>query len=110
MTGCDHGGDEEHAADAFPSTADQALAAPLAGLAGPWREPGECRDLATVERAELRQFGDQAAGNDLADPGHRGEQVLLFGPDRRAADVIVDFTIDLGEFLLQRLAQPNDAL
>ena len=69
MTGSDHGSDEEHAADTFASAADQALAAPLARLAGPGREPGERCDLTSIERAEFRQFGDQAAGDDLANPG-----------------------------------------
>ena len=110
MTGGDHGGDEEHAADAFTAADDQALAAPLAGLAGPGRETGERCDLAAIERTEFREFGDQAAGDDLAHAGYRGEQVLLFRPDRRAADMIIDITVDFGEFLLERLAQPNNAL
>ena len=45
----DHGADEQGAAPALATTADEALAAPLPGLAGPGREPDKGRDLSTAE-------------------------------------------------------------
>ena len=47
------------------------------GLARPGREPGEGGDGAPVEGAELGQLGDKSAGDDGADTGHGGEEVLL---------------------------------
>ena len=56
------GAQEEGGADSGAAAADEALAAPLAGLAGPGSEPGQRRDLTTVEGSEFGQFGDQRAG------------------------------------------------
>jgi hypothetical protein len=63
------------------STASDALATPLAGLAGPGREAGAGCDLAPVETAEFRHLGRQGAGDDRPDTRHGGEQLLLLAPD-----------------------------
>ena len=86
----DHGADEQGAAHALATTADEALAAPLPGLAGPGREPDKGRDLSTVERTEFRQFGDQGPGDCLSDAGHGSEEILFLDPGGRSADLIVN--------------------
>jgi hypothetical protein len=53
----DHGTDEQGITHALATATDEAFAAPLAGLAGPGREPNKGRDLSPVERAEFRQLG-----------------------------------------------------
>ena len=92
------------------AAADEALAAPLAGLAGEGREAGEGCDLLAVEGAEFGQFGDEGARNDRADARHGGEEVLLVAPGRRAAHGVIDVVIDAGEFLLERVEEAGDAL
>ena len=42
--------DEQRVAHALAASADEILASPLSGLAGPWREPDKGRDLSAVER------------------------------------------------------------
>ena len=96
----DHCSQEQDVADAFATAADEALAPPLAGLAGPGSKADEGSDLTAIERAELRQFSDQGASDDRPDAGDGCEQVLLFSPDRRAAHTIVDLAIEFGEFFL----------
>src|SRR6266404_1002066 len=39
-------------------------------------------DLVAIDPAELRQFGDQRAGDDVADAGHALQQILLGAPER----------------------------
>jgi hypothetical protein len=80
----DHGADEQGAAYALATAADEALAAPLPALAGPGCKPDKGRDLSTVERTEFRQFGDQGPGDCLSDAGHGSEKILLLDPDGRS--------------------------
>ena len=47
------GADEQGAAHTLATAADEALAVPLPGLAGPECKPDKGRDLATVERTRL---------------------------------------------------------
>src|SRR5208282_3368113 len=110
VTARHHGGDEQNAADAFSATANEALAAPLAGLAGPGRQADQRGDLAAIERTEFGQFGNEGAGDDGPDAGNGGEQILLFRPDRRATHLIVDRVIEFGQLFFHGLAQPRDAL
>jgi uncharacterized protein (AIM24 family) len=105
-----HRSHEEGGAHASSSAADEASALPLAGLAGEGREPGKGCDLLTVEAAEFGQIGDESARNDRPDARHRGEEVLLVAPGRRAAHGIVDVGVDAGEFLLEGLDETRDAL
>jgi len=99
-----HGADEQGAAHALATAADEALAAPLPGLTGPGREPDKGRDLSTVERTEFRQFGNQGPGDCLSDTGHGREEILFLSPDGRSTNLITDQGVQLGEFFLQRLA------
>ena len=62
VTRSDHGADEQRVAHALAASANETLASPLSGLAGPWREPDKGRDLSAVERTKLRQVGDQGPG------------------------------------------------
>src|SRR6187402_1312859 len=55
----DHGAEEEGGAHVGPAAADEALALPFAGLAGPGGEADEGGDLAAVERSKLGQLGQQ---------------------------------------------------
>src|SRR5581483_10529334 len=63
-----------------------------------------------VELAELGQFGEECAGQCLADTGDRSEQILLGAPDRRAAHHRVDVAIDLVELLLEGSDKSGQAL
>lgn len=80
-----HRAHEQRGSHGLSATSDEATSAPLAGLARERREASERGDLLAVELAEFRQFGDQRAGDDWADTGYRGEQVLFLAPGRRAA-------------------------
>ena len=79
-----------------------------------WRvqgaSPGEGGDGAPVEGAELGQLGDKSAGDDGADTGHGGEEVLLLAPGRRAPHGSVDVAVEAVEFAGKRLQEPVDAL
>ena len=86
----DHGADEQGAAHALATAADEALAAPLPGPAGPGREPDKGRDLSTVERTEFRQFGNQGPGEGLSYAGHGSEEILFLDPDGRSPYLTVD--------------------
>src|SRR6202035_4271096 len=82
----------------------------LARLAREWGEAGEGCNFLAAEPPELGQLGHQGAGDDLSDARHGGEQVLLLSPGWRAPYGVVDIYIDTGQFLLQRLEKPCDAL
>ena len=69
VTRSDHGADEQRVAHALAASADETLASPLSGLAGPWREPDKGRDLSTVERTEFRQFGNRVRAIVFPTPG-----------------------------------------
>jgi len=53
MPGGHHGGHEQCVANGLATTADEALAAPLTGLAGPRGETDEGGDLLAAHAAEL---------------------------------------------------------
>src|SRR5580700_3747281 len=59
VPGGNHCGHEQDIADRLSAATDEAFAAPLAGLAGPGRQADERGNLAAIERAQFRQFGDQ---------------------------------------------------
>ena len=83
---------------------------PLAGLADERGEAGQACDLLAVERAELRQFGDEGAGWDRPHAGNGSEQVLLVAPYGRTVIGSVDLRINLGQLPLERGDQAGDAL
>ena len=58
-----------------------------------------------VEGAELGQLGDKSAGDDGADTGHGGEEVLLLAPGRRAPHGSVDVAVEAVEFAGKRLQE-----
>ena len=99
----DHGSHEKRGAHAGSAAADEAFAAPLTGLSRPGREADEGGDLAPIERSELRQLGEQRAGDGGSDSRHGGEQVFFLAPDRRAFDALVDVVVEAVEFALQSL-------
>jgi hypothetical protein len=74
-------------AHALAASADETLASPLSGLAGPWREPDKGRDLSAVERTKLRRVGDQGPGDCLSDAGHGSEKILFLDPGRPSHEV-----------------------
>jgi hypothetical protein len=74
------------------------------------RPQSEAGDLFAVERAELRQFGDEGACGDRPNAGSGGDEVLLLAPSRGAADGSVNIRIDLGQFFLERRDEAGDAL
>src|SRR3546814_15335571 len=84
---------EERGADGGAAAADEAVATPPSRLACPGGEAGESVDLAAAEGAELRQLGDQRAGDGVPDAGHGREQVLLLPPGRRAASSFLDVPV-----------------
>lgn len=101
VAGGDQGAHEQGSADDGSAAADEAPAAPFAGLAGVGRQSGQGRDLLGVERAQLGQFGQQCAGDGLADARHRGQQVLALPPDGRAAHGLVDLQVERLELVLE---------
>jgi hypothetical protein len=104
------GAHEEHAAHGLASAADEALALPLARLSRPGGEAGEGCDLTAIEGSEFGHLGDQGAGDDRPDARNGGEQVFLLDPHRRPAPMVVGLGVEFGGLLLERLAQPGDAL
>src|SRR6202035_3352927 len=106
----DHRAHEHGRAGHCSATADEAASPPLARLAREWGEAGEGCNFLAAELPELGQLGHQGAGDDLSDARHGGEQVLLLSPGWRAPYGVVDIYIDTGQFLLQRLEKPCDAL
>src|SRR5947209_1186597 len=106
----DHGAEEQRRAHAGTSAANEALASPLAGLAGPRRKSDERGNLAPIERAELGQFGQERACDDFADTRNGREQVFLFTPSGGTAHRIIDRGFECRELLLERRKQTRDAL
>src|SRR5258705_4772973 len=58
-TTCHHGANEESRSDRSTTAGDHALAAPLTGLTGVGRKPGQACDAPPVKRAQLGQFRDE---------------------------------------------------
>src|SRR5262249_14858258 len=52
---------------------------------------------ACIKLAEFGQLGDEGARDGWPYAGHRGEQVFLLAPGRRAAHGIVDVGVEAGE-------------
>ena len=94
MPGGNEGSHEQRCTHACPATADEALAAPFAGLPGERSKPCERSDLAAVEAAEFGQFGNQGTCNAFADAGNGGQQILLETPGWRGADLAVEIGIE----------------
>src|SRR5215472_11001928 len=73
-----------------------------------WRVQGASPTRAAiclpVERAEFREFGNKGPGDCLSDTRHGRKEILFLGPDGRSTNLITDQGVQLGEFLLQRLA------
>src|SRR6516225_10340773 len=106
----DHSAHEQGFAHARPPSANEALAAPLARLAGEGSEADQRRNLLVAEGSKFRQLGNQRPRDCQADRGYRGQQVLLLTPGWRAAHGIVNVRIDARELTLERLHEPADAL
>jgi hypothetical protein len=100
----DESAHEQSRPHARSAAADEALAFPSAGLPRPWGKAGERRDLFAAERTELRQLRDERSRDHRPDARHRGEQVFLLAPGRRAAHRIVDVLVERGEFLCSAAA------
>ena len=81
------------------AAADEALAPPLAGLAGQRREPGERGDLAAIEGAEFGQLGDRVrAMIGRCRARRRADPPSHARPASR--ERVVDVAVELGELLL----------
>src|SRR5215208_6636296 len=85
------------------------LPRPPPRLPGEGGKAGERRDLAPLEAAELGQLGQEGAGDDRPDAGHRDEEILFLAPQRRSADLIADLLVELGKLGLEGLAHAGDA-
>src|SRR5262249_43982940 len=72
----DHCAHEQDAAHGRATSPDVALALPLAGLLGVWRQTSKGSDLFAAEGAELGQLGNQRASDHRPDAWNRPEQVL----------------------------------
>src|SRR5829696_7405027 len=101
VTGGGHGGEEEDGAHGGAASADEAPAAPPPRLPGEGGKAGERRDLAPLETAELGQLGQEGAGDDRPDAGHRDEEILFLAPQRRSAHLIADLLVELGKLGLE---------
>ena len=93
------------------AAADEALAAPLAGLARVRRKAGESSDLLSVELSELGQLGNQRAGNHWPDAGRRlrpaGSPSHARPANPHGSSISV---VNAVQFLFQRFYKPCDAL
>ena len=97
----DERGHVQDVADGGSAAADDAMAAPLAGVAIERRDSDERGELAPVEDAQFGQLRDEGPGGDGADAGHGGEDFLGLAPGGRGAHACVDIGIDFGEFLFE---------
>ena len=105
----DHDRHEEGAAHAAACAGDCASASQGAAVAIERRQAGAAGDPAAAEAAEFGQFGDQGAGDGVADTGDGFEEVLLLAPGRSAAHGGVDLAFDLAEPGLQLGHDPRQA-
>ena len=110
VLGGDEGGHVEAGADLGAAAPDGAPAAHGTAVPVEGGDADQGGDLPSVEAAEFGQVGDQGAGGGLADAGHALEQVLGLAPGRGAPDGGVDLGLEIGQFALERLEQPVDAL
>src|SRR5215213_6003267 len=71
--------------------------------------PASAAILAPLEAAELGQLGQEGAGDDRPDAGHRDEEILFLAPQRRSAHLIADLLVELGKLGLEGLLHAGDA-
>ncbi len=64
-----HGCHKQNGPHSRPATTDPPLPAQGSAVAIKWRDADECGDLFMIQRAELRQVGDERIGELLADAG-----------------------------------------
>ena len=88
---------------------DRPVAPPRAAVAIDRSDADEGGNPASIEAPELGQLGDQGAGGDLADAGHRGQQVLGGAPGQ-GADLAVDLLVELGQRRLEGRERALDAV
>jgi hypothetical protein len=86
----------QDAAHGGAAAGDRPVAPPGAAVAIDRSAADEGGNPGSIEAAELGQLGDQGAGGDLADAGHRGQQVLGGAPGRRATDLLGEARDQLG--------------
>jgi len=73
----------------------------LSGIAIDRGETDEGGDPPAIELAEFGQAGDQGSRGDIADAGHRCQEIVGAAPDGGATHGVVDFVIEFGELGLQ---------
>jgi hypothetical protein len=79
-------GHVERGPDLDATTLDLALAAVSAAVLVHWGEAGQGGDLVAIDPAEFGQFGDQGAGDDIANAGHALQQFLFGAPEGAGFD------------------------
>jgi hypothetical protein len=99
--GCDECGHVERGPDRGSSAADCPSSAHRATVAAEWSDADQGGDLATVEGAEFRQFGDQSTGDDVADAWHTLQKFLTLAPGRSATNDLIEIGVDRRELRLQ---------
>src|SRR3954447_25638472 len=94
-------GHEERRPHFDASALDASLATKAAAVAVHRRDAGEGCDLVAIDAAELGQFDDQGARDDVTDAGYALEQILFGAEQRALLDQRVDGVVDPGAFCLQ---------
>src|ERR1700754_3381598 len=89
-----HGAEEQDGAHTGAASANEALAAPSAGLTREGRKTGERGNLAATETAELWDLGQHGSCNDGSDTRDGSQQVLLLAPSRRTSHGLVQVGIE----------------
>mgnify|MGYP001615041676 CR=1 FL=1 len=74
-----------------------------------WRvQACESGDFTPSQPTEFWQFGQKGAGDDGSDAWDAAQQVFGLAPGRSAPDLLVDFTVEFGQFLFKRQNQAGD--
>src|SRR5436305_12947815 len=106
----DQRGHVEGGPDRRTASGDGLAAALDAAVAIDGRNPDEGCDLAPVEAAEFRQFGDEGAQGGLAHAWHAGQKVGVGLPSGALPDRAVDVPIEFGKLGLEKIDMPVDGL
>jgi hypothetical protein len=90
----DKAGHVERCPDLDAAALDLALAAISAAVPVHWGNTDQRGNLVAVDTAQLRQFGDQGAGDDIANAGHAFAQILFGAPEGAGFDQLVNRLVD----------------
>jgi len=104
------GGHVQGASDRGASPRDHSPAAGLSTVTVEGRQSHQRGDLLSAGLAEFREFSQECPGRRRPDAFDGQKQLLLFLPDGRVLDVVVDVIVDGGDLAVEQFDDALNAL